>query len=118
IAVEYSAIVDPQQFEDPENFDTYTVKDSWYDFRFDNVSRITSDIRERTITRIYTNDEPATIPDGVSRPGRFVIIELSPLDYGGNTVRTNPASSSYVKIMTGTTDMQTQVVQNGTVLTA
>jgi len=117
IAVEYSAIVESQQFEDSENLDTYTVKDSWYDFRFDNVSRINSDIRDRTITRMYTNDEPATIPDGVSKPGHFVIIELSPLDYGGNTVRTNPASSSYIKVMTGTTDMKTQIVQNKPVQT-
>lgn len=117
LAVEYPAIVDSQTIEDPANLDTYTVKDSWYDFRFDNVSRITSDIRERTITRMYTNDEPATIPDGVSKPGRFVIVELSPLDYGGNTVRTNPASSSYVKIMTGTSDMKTQIVQNKPVQT-
>ena len=118
IAVEYPAIVKPQPIEDPENLDTYTVKDSWYDFRFDNVSKITSDIRDRTITRMYTNDEPATIPDGVSKPGRFVIVELSPLDYGGNTVRTNPASPMYIKIMTGTDDMQTQIIQNRPVLTA
>jgi predicted peptidase len=118
IAVEYSAVADPQAIEDPANLDAYTVKDSWYDFRFDAVSKITSDIRNRTITRMYTNDQPATIPDGVSKPGRFVIVELSPLDYGGNTVRTNPASSSYIKIMTGTTDMQTQIIQNRPVLTA
>ena len=118
IAVEYPSIVKPQPIEDPENLDTYTVKDSWYDFRFDNVSKITSDIRDRTITRMYTNDEPATIPDGVSKPGRFVIVELSPLDYGGNTVRTNPASPMYIKIMTGTDDMQTQIIQNRPVLTA
>jgi predicted peptidase len=118
IAVEYPSIVKPQPIEDPENLDTYAVKDSWYDFRFDNVSKITSDIRDRTITRMYTNDQPATIPDGVSKPGRFVIVELSPLDYGGNTVRTNPASSAYVKIMTGTEDMQTQIIQNRPVLTA
>lgn len=118
IAVEYPAIVKPQPIEDPENLDTYTVKDSWYDFRFDNVSAITADIRERTITRMYTNDEPATIPDGMSKPGRFVIVELSPLDYGGNTVRTNPASSMYIKLMTGTDDMQTQIIQNRPVLTA
>jgi len=118
IAVEYPSIVKPQPLEDPENLDTYTVKDSWYDFRFDNVSKITSDIRDRTITRMYTNDEPATIPDGVSKPGRFVIVELSALDYGGNTVRTNPASPMYIKIMTGTDDMQTQIIQNRPVLTA
>jgi predicted peptidase len=118
IAVEYPSIVKPQPIEDPENLDTYTVKDSWYDFRFDNVSKITSDIRDRTITRMYTNDQPATIPDGVSKPGRFVIVELSPLDYGGNTVRTNPASPMYIKIMTGTDDMQTQIIQNRPVLTA
>lgn len=118
IAVEYPSIVKPQPIEDPENLDTYTVKDSWYDFRFDNVSKITSDIRDRTITRMYTNDQPATIPDGVSKPGRFVIVELSPLDYGGNTVRANPASPMYIKIMTGTDDMQTQIIQNRPVLTA
>lgn len=118
IAVEYPSIVKPQPIEDPANLDTYTVKDSWYDFRFDNVSKITSDIRERTIIRMYTNDRAATIPDGKSKPGRFVIVELSPLDYGGNTVRTNPASSSYIKIMTGTSDMQTQITQNRPVLTA
>jgi uncharacterized repeat protein (TIGR02543 family) len=118
IAVEYSAIVDPQAIEDPANLDTFTVKDSWYDFRFDAVTKIASDIRNRTIIRMYTNDQAATIPDGVSKPGRFVIIELSPLDYGGNTVRTNPASSSYIKVMTGTTDMKTQVIQNRPVLIA
>ncbi len=116
LAVEYPAIVNPQSIEDPANLDTYTVLDSWYDFRFDNVSRL-NELRPRTITRMYTNDEPATIPSGISEPGRFVIVELSALDYGGNTVRTNPASPSFIKIMTGTPDMKTQIVQNKAVLT-
>jgi predicted peptidase len=77
VAIEYSAIVDPQPIEDPANLDTYTVKDSWYDFRFDAVTKIASDIRNRTIIRMYTNDQAATISDGVSKPGRFVIVELS-----------------------------------------
>ena len=117
IAVEYPANVKPEPIEDPENLDTYTVLDSWYDFRFDGIDKL-DDLRPRTITRMYTNDQPATIFDGVSKPGRFVIVELSPLDYGGNTVRTNPASSMYIKIMTGTEDMKTQIVQNRPVLTA
>lgn len=117
IAVEYASIVKPEPIEDPENLDTYTVLDSWYDFRFDGIDKL-DDLRPRTILRMYTNDQPATIPNGVSKPGRFVIVELSPLDYGGNTVRTNPASPMYIKIMTGTDDMQTQIIQNRPVLTA
>lgn len=116
IAVEYPANVKPEPIEDPENLDTYTVLDSWYDFRFDTVAGL-DDLRPRTITRMYTNDRPATIADGVSVAGQYVIVELSPLDYGGNTVRTNPASSMYIKIMTGTPDMKTQIVQNRPVLT-
>jgi len=116
IAVEYPANVKPEPIEDPENLDTYTVLDSWYDFRFDTVASL-DDLRPRTITRMYTNDHPATIADGVSVAGRYVIVELSPLDYGGNTVRTNPASSMYIKIMTGTPDMKTQLVQNRPILT-
>jgi len=116
IAVEYPANVKPEPIEDPENLDTYTVLDSWYDFRFDGIDKL-DDLRPRTILRMYTNDQPETIPDGVSKAGRFVIVELSPLDYGGNTVRTNPASFWYIKIMTGTSDMKTQIVQNRPVLT-
>jgi len=116
IAVEYPANVKPEPIEDPENLDTYTVLDSWYDFRFDGIDKL-DDMRPRTILRMYTNDQPETIPDGVSKAGRFVIVELSPLDYGGNTVRTNPASSWFIKIMTGTPDMKTQIVQNRPVLT-
>jgi len=116
IAVEYPANVKPEPIEDPENLDTYTVLDSWYDFRFDTIAAL-DDLRPRTITRMYTNDHPATIADGVSVAGRYVIVELSSLDYGGNTVRTNPASSMYIKIMTGTPDMKTQIVQNRPVLT-
>ena len=117
IAVEYTDTVTPGPIEDPANLDTYAVSDSWYDFRFDTVAKLT-DVRPRTITRMYTNDHPATIANGVSVPGRYVIVELSALDYGGNTVRTNPASSSYIKVMTGTTDMKTQIVQNKPVQTS
>ena len=113
IAVEYPAIVKAEPIEDPDNLDTYTVLDSWYDFRFDAVSKL-DDLRPRTIVRMYTNDEPAAISDGVSKPGRFVIIELSPLDYGGNTVRT-AANASYVMI---NPSPRTQVIQNRPVLTA
>jgi predicted peptidase len=113
IAVEYPAVVKPEPIEDPDNLDTYTVLDSWYDFRFDPVAKL-DDLRPRTIVRMYTNDEPAAIPDGVSKPGRFVIVELSPLDYGGNTVRT-AANTSYVMI---NPSPRTQVIQNRPVLTA
>jgi competence protein ComEC len=40
IAVEYPANVKPEPIEDPENLDTYTVLDSWYDFRFDTGRRV------------------------------------------------------------------------------
>jgi predicted peptidase len=112
IAVEYPSVVKPEPIEDPDNLDTYTVLDSWYDFRFDAVAKL-DDLRPRTIVRMYTNDEPAAIPDGVSKPGRYVIVDLSPLDYGGNTVRT-AVNTSYVMI---NPSPRTQVVQNRPVLT-
>jgi predicted peptidase len=112
VAIEYASIVKPQPIEDPENLDTYTVLDSWYDFRFDAVAKL-DDLRQRTITKMYTNDTAATLADAESVPGRYVIVELSPLDYGGNMV-TTAVQTSYVRI---NPDPRTQVVQNRPVMT-
>lgn len=111
VAVEYASIVNPA----PLQLNTFTVNDSYYDFRFstgpDGSASSLTNIKPRTITKIYTNSVPAVTPDGLSVPGKYVIVELSALDWGGNTVQTNPASSSYVRVMP-LDYMKTQVIQN------
>ncbi|MFC4556123.1 alpha/beta hydrolase-fold protein [Georgenia faecalis] len=104
VAVEYSADVDPRGLD----LATFTVSDSLYNFRFNPVADLTDPTKraDRTITAIYTNDAPSLEADQQSDRGRYVIIELDPMDPGGSTViawqggvRVNP-------------DLQTRVVQN------
>jgi predicted peptidase len=102
IAVEYASIVNPL----PLALDTFIVKDPWYDFRFDAIAKMT-DLRPRTITKVYTNSVKDTRPDGLSVPGKYVIVELSALDYGGSLIRT-AVNTSYVMI---NESMPTQVIQ-------
>ena len=81
VAVEYPEVVNPRIL----GAETYSVSDSIYNFRFNDLADL--DVTEdRTITRVYTNDEPALDPSGTSERGRYVIIELDPTDRGGNTV--------------------------------
>ncbi|MEO3751444.1 PHB depolymerase family esterase [Streptomyces sp. B6B3] len=106
VAVEYSAIVNPRTL-DP---DTFTVTDSVYNFRYNPIEDL-DEIADRTVTRVYTNDEIGTNPDGRSRPGRYVIVELAPTDPGGNTVMVSrcPTALCTVKV---NPDLPTEVVQN------
>ncbi len=101
VAVEYPAPVNPWEL-DPA---TFAVSDSIYNFRYNPIEDLA--VRaDRTVTRVYTNDEVALNPAGRSRPGRYVIVELAPTDPGGNTVI---AEGRYVKVNPG---QPTRVVQN------
>ncbi len=110
VAVEYSAEVNPHRIGE----DTFSVSDSLYNFRFNPVGDITDPTKrgERTVTAVYTNDEPTTSEDQVSEPGRYVIIELDPMDTAGSTVM---AWLGGVKV---NEDLQTQVVQEEDVYAA
>jgi predicted peptidase len=81
VAVEYGDVVNPRTLDR----DTFTVSDSIYNFRF-NPPEDLPKRADRTVTRVYTNDEPAVDPRGRPDRGRYVIIELDPNDPGGNTV--------------------------------
>jgi predicted peptidase len=104
VAVEYSADVNPRTLD----LDTFTVSDSLYNFRFNPISDLDDPEKraDRTVTAIYTNDSPSLDVDQRSDPGRYVIIELDPMDPGGSTVI---AWQGGVKV---NTDLQTRVVQN------
>jgi predicted peptidase len=104
VAVEYSADVNPRTLGPA----TYTVSDSLYNFRFNPVADLTDPSKraDRTITAVYTNDTATTEPDQQSDRGKFVIIELDPMDPGGSTVM---AWLGGVKV---NTNLQTRVVQN------
>jgi len=106
VAVEYPAVVNPRTLD----LGTFTVSDSIYNFRFSPLEDLATRA-DRTITRVYTNDEATIDPDGTSEPGRFVIIELDPADAGGNTVMRSTCSGflCYEKI---NPDLPTEVVQN------
>lgn len=109
VAVEYGADVNPRTLD----LDSFTVSDSLYNFRFDPIADLTDPEKraDRTVTRVYTNDTPSTEPDGQSDRGRFVIVELSADDPGGNTVIVSlcPTFLCSVKV---NDDLQTRVVQN------
>lgn len=109
VAVEYGADVNPRTLD----LDSFTVSDSLYNFRFDPIADLTDPAKraDRTVTRVYTNDTATTEPDGQSDRGRFVIVELSADDPGGNTVIVSlcPTFMCSVKI---NDDLQTRVVQN------
>lgn len=104
VAVEYSADVNPRTLD----LDTFTVSDSLYNFRFNPIADLTDPTKrgDRTVTAIYTNDTPSLEPDQQSDRGRYVIIELDPMDPGGSTVI---AWNGGVKV---NPDLQTRVVQN------
>ena len=106
VAIEYAADVNPRTLD----LDTFTVRDTIYNFRFNPISDLPT-LANRTITGVYTNDEPAMDPQGASSPGRYVIVELDPSDPGGNTVIVSkcPTFLCSVKI---NPDLLTQVVQN------
>lgn len=106
VAVEYSAAVDPRTL-DPH---TFTVSDSSYNFRFNPITDL-PERADRTITRVYTNNQVAVHANGRSTPGRFVIVELSPADPGGNTVIQAECHTPlcYVEV---NPDLPTEVVQN------
>ncbi len=92
VAVEYAATVDPASAA-AQNF---TVQDSSYNFRFDNISAL-DNLVDRPITRAYTNSVANLREDGTSTAGTYVILELSSAAPGGWTVRTS-TNTSYVRI--------------------
>jgi predicted peptidase len=104
VAVEYAQDVNPRSLD----LDTFTVSDSLYNFRFNPISDLTDPTKraDRTITAVYTNDTPSLEADKESDRGRYVIIELDPMDPGGSTVI---AWNGGVKV---NTDLQTRVRQD------
>ncbi|HEU5157336.1 MAG TPA: dienelactone hydrolase family protein [Streptosporangiaceae bacterium] len=106
VAIEYKGVVDPRTLDQ----NTFTVSDSIYNFRF-NPPEDLAKRADRTVTRIYTNDEPALDPRGRSDRGRFVIVELDPADPGGNTV-IRSLCSGFLCSEKITPDLPTEVVQN------
>lgn len=104
VAVEYSADVNPRTLD----LETFTVSDSLYNFRFNPIADLTDPTKraDRTVTAIYTNDTPSLEADQQSDRGRYVIVELDPMDPGGSTVI---AWNGGVKV---NPDLQTLVVQN------
>jgi predicted peptidase len=106
VAVEYSATVNPRTLDTG----TFTVSDSTYNFRYDPIEDLATRA-DRTVTRVYTNDEPALEPSGESDRGRFVIVELDPGDVGGNTVIVSKCPTFLCSVKVNP-DLPTQVVQN------
>jgi predicted peptidase len=106
VAVKYSAVVNPWTLDRH----TYTVSDTTYNFRFDPIEDLAKRA-DRTITRVYTNDHVGLNAHGRSTRGRYVIVELSPTDRGGNTVIQAECSSPlcFVKV---NSYLPTEVVQN------
>lgn len=109
VALEFGADVNPRTL----STDSFTVSDSLYNFRFDPIADLTDPTKrgDRTVTNIYTNDTPSREADRQSDRGRFVIVELSAEDPGGNTVMVSlcPTFMCSVKV---NDDLQTRVVQN------
>lgn len=112
VAVEYGAAVDMALIDE----DSFTVNDSTYNFRFSDMEDI-AELAERTITRVYSNDEPAALGAGASEPGQYVIIELDPADAGGNTVIRSTCEGwlCYEKI---NTELYTEVIQHDDVFSS
>ncbi|MFI7604511.1 hypothetical protein ACIBTV_05245 [Micromonospora sp. NPDC049366] len=81
VAIEYGATVNPRTLDT----DTFSVTDTVYNFRFNPIEDLPR-TAERTISRVYTNDEPSTRADRQAVRGRYVIVELDPADGKGNTV--------------------------------
>jgi predicted peptidase len=106
VAVEYSDIVNARKLDS----DTFTISDSIYNFRFSPLEDLQKRA-DRTITRVYTNDEPVIDPEGSSERGRFVIVELDPADAGGNTVIRSKCSGFLCSEKINS-DLPTEVIQN------
>lgn len=104
VAIEYGADVNPRTLD----LASFTVSDSLYNFRFNPIADLTDPTKrgDRTITAIYTNDTPSLEEDQQSDTGKYVIIELNPMDPGGSTVI---AWNGGVKV---NPDLQTRVIQN------
>jgi predicted peptidase len=103
VALEYSADVNPRTLDR----DSFTVSDSLYNFRFNPIADLTDPTKraDRTVTAVYTNDQPTLEADQQSDRGRYVIVELDPMDLAGSTVI---AWQGGVKV---NPDLQTLVVQ-------
>ncbi|PYG01908.1 Predicted peptidase [Georgenia satyanarayanai] len=81
VAVEYGADVDPAELSTGD----FSVLDSPYNFRAHDPADLDA-LEPRTVTAVYTSDEPALRADGSSTRGSYVVVELDPEDSGGNTV--------------------------------
>ena len=106
VAVEYKHLVHPRTLDR----DTFTVSDSIYSFRFSALEDLQKRA-DRTVTRIYTNDKPVLDPRGRPDRGRYVIIELSPNDPGGNTVIRSKCSGFLCSERINP-NLPTEVIQN------
>lgn len=106
VAVEYPAVVSPRTLDK----NTFTVSDSVYNFRFSPPEDLAKRA-DRTVTRVYTNDEPALDPRGRSARGRYVIVELDQDDPGGNTVIRSKCSGFLCSERINP-DLPTEVIQN------
>ena len=84
VAIEFGAKVNPRTLDRG----TFTVSDSLYNFRFDPIADLTDPTKraDRSVTSIYTNNTADLEADQESDPGRYVIVELDPVDRGGSTV--------------------------------
>ncbi|MFB4285651.1 dienelactone hydrolase family protein [Nonomuraea sp. MTCD27] len=106
VALRYDDVVNPKTLDRG----TFTVSDSIYNFRFDPLEDLPKRA-DRTVTRVYTNDEPALDPHGRSDRGRYVIVELDPSDPGGNTVIRSTCSGALCSERINP-DLPTEVIQH------
>jgi predicted peptidase len=106
VAIEYPDVVSPRTLDR----NTFTVSDSIYNFRFSPLEDLAKRA-DRTVTRVYTNDEPALDPRGQSHRGRFVMVELDSDDPGGNTVIRSKCSGFLCSEKINP-DLPTEVIQN------
>jgi predicted peptidase len=106
VAVEYSAPVNPWELDRK----TLTVSDSIYNFRYNPIEDLAKRA-DRTVTKIYTNNSIALNASGRSRPGRYVIVELSAADPGGNTVIVSKCPTFLCSVKVNP-NLPTQVIQN------
>ena len=110
VAVEYGEDVDPASL----STESFTVLDSPYNFRAHDPAHLDA-LEERTVTAVYTAASPTLAPDAGSERGRFVIIELSSDDRGGNTV-VRSMCEGFLCSEKIREELPTQVVQHDDVL--
>lgn len=105
VAVEYGDNVSPRGLDNA----TFAVQDTIYNFRFNPVEDLPR-LTDRTVTHTYVNSSAATRADRRSVPGRYVIVELNPVQNAGWTVMVSkcPTFLCTVKV---NQDLPTRVAQ-------